>query len=642
MKIRVLGSVFVLACSSALAQPGQKWLEIRTPHFTVLSNSGERDARHVASQFERMRTVFHIIMPSATDDPAAPIQVLALKDRKSFRTLEPEAYLAKNSLELAGLFVRTQDKNYVLLRLDAEGPHPYATIYHEYTHYLFRKADPWMPLWLGEGLAEFYQNTDLDDKFVKLGEPSADDILYLRQQKLLPLKTLLTVDHDSPYYHDEQKGSIFYSESWALTHYLKTVDAQQKTHRLQDYADNMQTKHEDSLTAAQHAFGDLGALEKALDQYVSGMTFSQWKLINPVDFTDASFDVRPLPESDAEAVEAGVLLSVRRSKEAEALLQTVLAAEPKSALAHETMGELKLQENDIPAAQKWFGEAVQLDSKSYLANYYFAAMSMQESGAPDGAQKDAIEQSLQTSIRLNPRFAPAYDALARFYGMHHEKLAEAHMMTLHAVQLEPETLAYRLNAANVLMEDQKPEAALNVLEAALPIAKTDEERIMVKTRITEMTLFQRHTAEAEARRSARAQAPVSGTEIAVEDARPIDAEIHDAEIHGRKVIAIPYARAPDYPTEPTKGPNHTVTGVLREVKCAYPSVLTLTLDRPNNPLPLYANDYFKITFTTAAGYNPKGDIMPCTGIEGLKARLVYGEVNDKRVAGQIVAIELSK
>ncbi len=630
MKIRLLGPVLLLACSSAVAQSGQKWLEVHTPHFTVLSNSGERDARHVASQFERMRTVFHIIMPSATDDPASPIQVLALKDRKSFRTLEPEAYLGKNSLDLAGLFVRTQDKNYVLLRLDAEGEHPYATVYHEYTHYLFRKADPWMPLWLGEGLAEFYQNTDLDDKYVKLGEPSADDILYLRQQKLLPLKTLLTVDHNSPYYHDEQKGSIFYSESWALTHYLKTIDAQQKTHRLQDYADHLQ-KNEDSLTAAQHAFGDLGALEKALDQYVSGMSFSQWKLVNPVDFTEASFDVRPVPESEAEAIEAGVLLSVRRGKEAEAMLQTVLAADPKNALAHETMGELKLQADDVPGAKKWFGEAVQLDSKSYLANYYFAAMSMQDSGAED----EAIEQSLQTSIKLNPRFAPAYDALARFYGMHHEKLGEAHMMTLHAVQLEPETLAYRLNAANVLMEDHKPDIALNVLEAALPVARTDEERILVKSRITQLTLQQKYAAEAEARRSARAPAP--GTEIAVEDARPID-----AEIHGTKVIAIPYAKAPDYPTEPTKGPNHTVTGVLREVKCAYPSVLTLTLDRPNNPLPLYAADYFKITFTTAAGYNPKGDILPCTGIEGLKARLVYGEVEDKRVAGQIVAIELSK
>jgi len=33
----------------------------------------------------------------------------------------------------------------------------------------------------------------------------------LRQNKLLPLATLFTVDHTSPYYHEENKGSIFYA-----------------------------------------------------------------------------------------------------------------------------------------------------------------------------------------------------------------------------------------------------------------------------------------------------------------------------------------------------------------------------------------------------------------------------------------------
>jgi len=50
----------------------------------------------------------------------------------------------------------------------------------------------------------------------------------LRQNKLLPLPVLFTVDATSPYYHEENKGSIFYAESWALTHYLYTKDRQQK------------------------------------------------------------------------------------------------------------------------------------------------------------------------------------------------------------------------------------------------------------------------------------------------------------------------------------------------------------------------------------------------------------------------------
>ena len=97
-------------------------------------------------------------------------------------------------------------------------------------------------------------------------------------------------------------------------------------------------------------------------------------------------------------------MSVGRGKEAETLLGTVLAADPNNALAHETMGSLEFMQRDIPGAKKWYGEAVQLDSKSYLAHYYFAVMSLQDG---DKGHDDAIEQSLQASIKLDTEFAPS-------------------------------------------------------------------------------------------------------------------------------------------------------------------------------------------------------------------------------------------
>jgi hypothetical protein len=45
---------------------------------------------------------------------------------------------------------------------------------------------------------------------------------------------------------------------------------------------------------------------------------------------------------------------------------------------------------------------------------------------------------------------------------------------------------------------------------------------------------------------------------------------------------------------------------------------------------------------TAANFTPKGDLNPCTDIEGLKAKVQYAEVSDKSVAGQIISVELSK
>src|SRR5271155_1626483 len=80
------------------------WVEVRSEHFLVLTDSNEKQGRHIASHFERMRAVFHLLMPAAADSAGSPIVVLALKDKKALQTLEPEAYLAKGSLDLAGYF----------------------------------------------------------------------------------------------------------------------------------------------------------------------------------------------------------------------------------------------------------------------------------------------------------------------------------------------------------------------------------------------------------------------------------------------------------------------------------------------------------------------------------------------------------
>jgi tetratricopeptide (TPR) repeat protein len=625
-----------LVCISFTALAGdsnEHWLEVQSPHFVVLTDTNEKQARRIAGQFEHMRAIFHMLLPNASDNAGAPIIVVALKDKKGFQALEPPAYLAKNQLDLAGLFINSPDKNYILLRLDAQGENPFSTVYHEYTHYMMRKST-WTPLWLNEGLAEFYQNTEIRDKDVVLGQPSPDDILYLRQNKLLPLTTLLSVDHSSPYYHDEQKGSVFYAESWALTHYLVVNDYQKKTHLLTDYA-RFLTKGEDSVTAAQHAFGDLKRLQDLLDNYVQQSSFTMFKMNAAVPIDVATFDVRPVSNSEADAVRADVLIHDDRAKEAQALLETTLRDDPNNALAHETMGYLKFRDQDIPAARKWYGEAVQLDSHSYLAHYYFAVMTLQSGDTSHDAE---IESSFRTSIKLNPSFAPSYDALANFYASRDQKLDEAHILNIEAIQLEPANVYYRLNAANVLSQQREYLSAINVLKLALPIAKTQTETNMVQSRIHSLEQFQAALESNNTQSGTQSTTSQASTQTG---AAPPDAKKTTVfqRVDG-KLIGMT-EETPNYPTGDATGPQHTIKGVLTHIRCSYPNVLALSMDQAGKTLTFYNNNYYKVVFTTA-NYEPKGDIKPCTEIEGMKATVKYAEVTDKVVAGQILSIELSK
>jgi tetratricopeptide (TPR) repeat protein len=603
-------------CGRALAAPEQ-WIEVSSQHFAVITDSNDKQGRHILDQFERMRWMFHALFPKANVDPALPITVIATRNEKGFQLLEPAAYLAKGQLHLGGLFVKTPNKNYILLRLDTEDQHPFASIYHEYTHLQFGDAIEWMPLWLNEGFAEFFQNTDIHNKDAQVGEPSVDDILYLRQNRVLPLATLLKVDASSPYYHDEQKGSVFYAESWALTHYLEITDHEKKTNRIATYI-TLVHQHEDPVAAAEKAFGDLKQLQASLEGYIRAGDYKEFVLSSAAaQLDEASYKSKTLTQAEADAIRADFLVYVRRTQDARSLLDAVLKADPSNVQAHETMGYLAFQEGDRDAARKWFEQAVKLDSQSYLAHYYFAVMSMNEGGSLDDPQ---IEASLRAATKLNPTFAQAYDQLAALFAMRHEHLDEAHMLTLQAVQLDPGNLPYRLNAAGILMSMGRFNDAAAVLNNALKVAKNPDELAMVQSRLK----------EAESVEALRAQPGVTGNaepqgEIAVETAE--------------KVVA---ANAPPkHPTEPLKGPKHIVAGVIRGVQCGYPAVVEFQVDTGKKHVSLYSNDFTKIDLSVA-GFTPKGDVNPCEDFEGMKAEAEYAASSDKTVDGQVIAILLRK
>lgn len=596
----------------------ENWVEIRSPHFRVVTNSNEKQGRRVADQFERMRSVFHLLFPKAHLDPAAPIVVLAVNGEKQFRSLEPEAYLAKGQLKLGGLFLRTQEKNYVLMRLDAEGEHPYSIVYHEYTHLVLSKSEDWLPLWLNEGLAEFYQNTDIHEKDVILGQPSTDNITWLRQNRLLPLPILFAVDRSSPYYHEENKGSIFYAESWALVHYLRVMDYKQKTNRLSDYAELLVSKT-DPLVAASTAFGDLNKLQQQLQYYVQG-PMGAFLMKAATDIDDSTFTAQPLIPPQADALRADFLACNQRTKDARALLEHVLQEDPKNTTAHETMGYLEFREGHLDEAKKWYAQAVQLDSQSYLANYYYAAMSMQE--RVSGDEEKMVEDSLRRSIQLNPSFAPSFDRLAVFLGSRHRNLEEAHMMGLNAVGLEPGNVAYRMNVANVLMEMQQGQSAVMVLQAAAKLAKTPEESRWVENALLHAQQYL--AAQQQIAREQHRTDAVTPTASTIPAASAQNTPV--PQLRRRELVAA--------------GPHRFLTGVIHDVHCEA-QTLDLSVQTGSKTIAVHSDNYYKVPFT-ALGFQPNGDLRPCSDLEGRPAKVEYEESDDAAQGARLLSIELHK
>lgn len=610
---RNLIAALTLLCAAVPAFGGSpKWVEVRSAHFTVITDAGAGEGRRMLDQFEHMRLVFQTLFPKANVDPVSPIVVMAVKNKKEFQPLEPAVYLEKGNFTPGGYFLRAPDKNYVLLRLDAEDEQfPYAMVYHEYTHLQIGDATQWMPLWLNEGLAEFFQNTDFIGDDARVGQPSRDDLLYLQQNRLIPLETLFRVDAKSPYYHEEQKGSVFYAESWALVHYLETSDVRDHTNHVGQYME-LVSRHQDPVTAAETAFGDLKQLQKTLDHYTGQMQYTYFQLKLP-PLNEGEFTVTPLDGPDADAVRADFMAYIGRTADARSLLAQVMEADPKNAQAHETMGYLAYREGNRPEARKWYGQAVMLNSQSFIAQYYFGILSLMDDDT--GPQ---VEASLRAAIKLNARFAPAYDALAAMYGRRRDNLDEARMLSLQAVQLEPGNVRYRIDSANILMEQRRFDDAMRVLDAAKAVAKSPQEEEMVESQLGRAQLYQEQERQAAQQRAMQQTAESAPGTVTV--------------------YQPPVLR---HPSEKPHGPTLTVQGTIQGVACSYPTVLELQVVGAAGTVRLYNNNYYDIEYS-AANFTPPGDIHPCKDLENMKAKVQYFATADKTADGQIIGIELSK
>jgi hypothetical protein len=421
----VLLTVLAAALASARVK-AENWIRVSSPHFTVISNANEKRVRRIARQFERMRSMFCEEFPKLQVDPAEPIVVLAVRDKNEFLALEPQNYLAHESLQLDGLFLRASEQDYVLIRLEAEGSHPYAIVYHEYTHWLLSKLAH-LPLWLDEGLAEFYETAQVFDKDALLGAANARDLLLLRQGPLLPLETLFTIDSTSPYYRERAKGSIFYAESWALAHYLYFRDFDYKTSHLNEYMQLVE-QNVDPTAAATRAFGDMKHLQTALEQYIQQGDFDHLRTAAFARVNDADFDMGVLSAARVDAVKATVLAYNGRTGEARSLLQLVLQDDPGNATARET--------------------------QAYL----------------DSLEQREEEDKLRNNVRLSPLSAADYDHLAMFLWAAHRDLEEARTLEMNAIGLDPANVDYRMNAGKIVLTLGRGQDAVDVLREATKLA----------------------------------------------------------------------------------------------------------------------------------------------------------------------------
>src|SRR6202166_2689524 len=116
----------------------EPWVEIRTAHFIVASDGGEKTARRIAGEFETLLRVFQATMPNARISTGVPVRILVSRDGQSFARMAPEFPYDKRREQPPGIFVFGEDKSYIGVRGNASGHFPYTEIFQNYAREILK------------------------------------------------------------------------------------------------------------------------------------------------------------------------------------------------------------------------------------------------------------------------------------------------------------------------------------------------------------------------------------------------------------------------------------------------------------------------------------------------------------------------
>ncbi|HET9696348.1 MAG TPA: hypothetical protein VFP40_05735 [Terriglobales bacterium] len=386
----------------------RKWFEVRTANFVVFSDASEKSAREAAMKLEQFRAVIGKAMNNLRQNTAEPTVVFAARDENTMKALLPAMWEGHRARP-AGAFMRGWEQSHAVLRLDFGEP-SYEIIRHEYFHNLESLNFVSLPVWLNEGMAEFFATSEITDKEAKLGMPSPR-LRTVRGVAPIPLKTLLTVDARSPYYRDEDKVYRFYAQSWALTHMLIVGPGMENGRKMDEYIVNLH--HEpDAVKAFEQTFGDMRSMDTKFTQYVDKFAFPILVMRDPPKPDEKDVVSRQLSPEEITAQLAEFYRATHRKKEAEQFLAQAEQQKSTVPVVHRTKAFMAFQDGKDQEALAEFDKAIAGDPKDYLSLYY---ATMLKAEANPGQATDEIIAGMRKVRDINPNFAPAHVELSRAY-----------------------------------------------------------------------------------------------------------------------------------------------------------------------------------------------------------------------------------
>jgi TonB family protein len=374
------------------------WVQVSSDTYIVKSSAGTDKAQRVLKELESFHQLLGSLVFRNTELPELPIEVLLIGDEQMMKELEPQ-YNGRR-VSVAGYYQRGEDRDFIVLSGDVAPQISTNVVYHELSHYFLSRALKSRPIWLSEGLAEYFANAEIGEDTVLLGGLSQERFQVLKTTTLLPLRDFFSVDSNSPYYNESSKASIYYAEAWAFVHYMMHGE---HSVRFKRYLDALTRGQADLLAYLNINERDL---ETGFQTYVKIFLERPNRSSVKVSPAKWSMDIESIPETEAEMSIAEIFLANGKLDDARRYLEMLAAQAPDSTRVSYYRGVLARIAGE-PRAREFFVDAL-LDPWLGVR----AAVQLADMG---DWQIPAVRSLLEEAAAMETRNPKVYLALTRIY-----------------------------------------------------------------------------------------------------------------------------------------------------------------------------------------------------------------------------------
>lgn len=419
----LLSHVAIAGSSPLTERHADPWWRTTDGRLTLVSNTTADEARAVLELLTSLRRTVGAWLYETPVEVVVPTTVVLFADATSY---EPFRLFGRDGQYLATPFeslvvVNARSDRRPMLRIAA----------HEYLHALVAGAGLALPLWLDEGLAEYYSTARVVGDRLLLGEPASDLASHLRGRRFLSFDQLLTLSSGSAVYLEDPVAERFYAQAWLLVHYV--LSEPDGGARLTDLVTGLE-RGESAAAAIAAALGcDPGELDRRLRRYLNA--------------------------SSLRGIEVGLSPGPRESRWASRALDRVELAAELAVLATEQLRWERSPER-LAMARDWIEKAAGMPGVGEGEGDLLALRARFHEMAGDRA---AAAKLYARSIYLDARRARSYAYYAGFLlgsegtaeeRRDEENVAQARLLIERALELAPdhpwlETLAARVAAPGV-------------------------------------------------------------------------------------------------------------------------------------------------------------------------------------------------